>query len=322
MQQESRVMEAAGTTSEEKWAYLDVGGLVRRRKGRIALGVFVGVALAVAACAVIGPWYESSARLLVSRKQLVTTPLSGTSPGQAPEDYLSTHILIITSPEIVGQAIEEGRLANLPCLRGKREPVREILDSLQVTRDPPKPGVVPSNEILNLSFRGRNRDDCAPVLKSIIDSYLEFLKETYRSQSAETLKLIDKAKDVVERDLKAKQDAYREFLQKSRFFAKGRDGKLVQEDHLMGIDARLAALRVRRAEIESALAAVDGVRQAGGRDGAVLKILAAVRSDRDTPAPDFLQRPGGRGAGGNQPGTPEEELLKLRLEEGKLRADG
>lgn len=311
-------METEGTTPAEKWAYLDLLGLVRRRKGRIALGVFAGVALAAAACAVIGPWYEASARLLVIRKRLETAPLSGAPPGQPPEDYLSTHILIITSPKIVGRAIETGDLEKLACLRDKEEPERVILDSLLVTRDPPKPGVVPSNEILNLSFRGRSQDDCARVLESIIASYNQFLQEAYRNRSAETLELIRRAKDEGQKDLEAKQTAYRAFLQKSPLYVKGKDGKSPQEERLLEIDARLAAVRVRRAEAESALAAVDNVRRAQGTDGEMLQVLAAVRSDREARAPEFLRHAGTRVAKGTAQGTLEEELTHLQLQEGKL----
>lgn len=311
-------METEVTTPAEKWAYLDLLGLVRRRKGRIAVGVLAGVALAAAACAAIGPWYEASARLLVIRKRLETAPLSGAPQNQPPEDYLSTHILIITSPKIVGRAIETGGLAKLTCLWDKEEPAREILDSLLVTRDPPKPGVVPSNEILNLSFRGRFRDDCARVLESIITSYQEFLQAAYRNRSAETLELIRRAKDEGQKDLESKQATYRAFLQKSPLFVKGKDGKSPQEERLLEIDARLAAVRVRRAEVESALTAVDRVRRAQGTDGEMLQVLAAVRSDREAPAPEFLRHTGTRVTRGKPQGTLEEELTQLQLQEGKL----
>lgn len=311
-------METEVTAPAEKWAYLDLLGLVQRRKGRIALGVFAGVALAAAACAVIGPWYEASARLLVIRKRLDTTPLSGAPQGHLPEDYLSTHILIITSPKIVGRAIENGDLAKLAGLGDKEEPARAILDSLQVTRDPPKPGVVPSNEILNLSFRGRFRDDCGRVLESIITSYQEFLQEAYRNRSAEALELIRRAKDEGQKDLEVKQAAYRAFLQKSPQFVKGKDGKSPQEERLLEIDARLAAGRVRRAEVESALAAVDKVRRGKGTDGEMLQVLAAVRSDREAPAPAFLRHAETRVARGIPQGTLGEELAQLQLQEGKL----
>src|SRR5437667_6389965 len=128
-------MVAEATSPEQKLAYFDVVGLVRRRKGPIGLGLFAGMALAAAACVVLGPWYESNARLLVVRKRLETAPLSGPPQGQPPEDYLSTHILIITSPKVVGRALQTGHLAALATLRGKAEPTREILDSLLVTRD-------------------------------------------------------------------------------------------------------------------------------------------------------------------------------------------
>src|SRR5438128_10713995 len=229
-QQEPPAMVAEATSPEQKLAYFDVVGLIRRRKGRIALGLFAGMALAAAACVVLGPWYESNARLLVVRKRLETTPLSGTPQGQSPEDYLSTHILIITSPKIVARAIDTGHLTELPWLRRKEEPTREILDSLLVSRDPPKPGVVPSNEVLNLNFRGRVRDDCGKVLDAIIASYQEFLTDTCRSNTTQIQELIRRATDEVQKDLDATELAYRAVRQKNPLLLKGKDGKSYLED--------------------------------------------------------------------------------------------
>src|SRR5262249_38130822 len=58
-------------------AYQEVWQILRRRKGRILLVLLLGFALATLYCAVSGPWYDSSAQLLVIKKRLDTTPITG-----------------------------------------------------------------------------------------------------------------------------------------------------------------------------------------------------------------------------------------------------
>src|SRR5262249_39549380 len=145
---------------------------------------------------VAGPWYESSAQVLVIKKHLETSPITDPGQGRPQEDYLATHMLLITSPLVVGKAVEKHHLQDLDQLRqkdgplgglrtpvlsrvsgsaaddpGAGGPVKEVIRSLTVSRDPPKPGLSPSNEILNLSFRGRVPGDCPTVLNAVIDSY-------------------------------------------------------------------------------------------------------------------------------------------------------
>src|SRR5205823_9753142 len=86
-------------------------------------------------------------------------------------------------------------------------------------------------------------------------------------------------------------------------------------------DARRVTLRARRAGIESALAAVENVRRAGGSQAEMLAVLTGVRSNRDSAAPDFLQPVDPAAAGRNTRATLEEELLNLQLYEGKLLED-
>src|SRR5205085_2574746 len=128
-------------------------------------------------------------------------PITGPDPARVHEDYLSTHMLLITSRQVIKRAIQKSDLHDLeqfrgtPGLRqqitdwltdasadaadGRREErrVTDIINALVVTRDAQKPGVSPSNEVINLSFRGKVAGDCPKILNAIIASYQDFLQE-------------------------------------------------------------------------------------------------------------------------------------------------
>src|SRR3954453_8400754 len=75
---------------------LSLWRVVRRRRWRIVGGVVVGLALGLLFGLLTGPWYESTAEILVIKKQLQTEPLSGPNREARQDDYLSTHMLLIT----------------------------------------------------------------------------------------------------------------------------------------------------------------------------------------------------------------------------------
>jgi hypothetical protein len=57
--------------------------------------------LGVAVCILFGPWYQSTALLLIIKRHLETSPMLGPNLAHPPEDSLSTHMLILCSPHVV-----------------------------------------------------------------------------------------------------------------------------------------------------------------------------------------------------------------------------
>jgi uncharacterized protein involved in exopolysaccharide biosynthesis len=294
------IVESNGVAAERPAvAQPDLWHALRRRKGRIVLALLLGIAGAVLFCAAAGPWYDSSAQLLVIKKRFDTAPITAADQGRASEDYLSTHMLLIASHKVVTRAIEKGNLQDLDQYRNHRDvkqlvnewvgPIfaeneqgrpedrlaREIIDSLVISRDAAKPGLSPSNEILNLSIRGPVAADCPRVLDAIIASYQEFLQETFRNTNAETLELIAQARGMVQKDLETKEAAYQKFLATTPPLWKGQDGSSAQKDHLFKIDAKRTALRVRRTEIDAAIAMLDRAVKEGRNPSAVVERLTA-----------------------------------------------
>src|SRR5438105_14694348 len=111
MERDNRIGQLPRT--EESQVHLPslLARVLHRRKRWIVLGSLVGVALAITLHQLTGPWFEATAQVLVLKKRLDTQPISGPSAiGQAPEDYLATHMLVISSPRVVGEAVTEGNL--------------------------------------------------------------------------------------------------------------------------------------------------------------------------------------------------------------------
>jgi capsular exopolysaccharide synthesis family protein len=336
---EARAIEPTEESGPGVPAYQALGNLLRRRGWWIACGALAGLVLAVLYCVLFGPWYESSAQVLVLRKRLETSPISGPDQGRPQEDYLSTHILLMTSPRVVGQAVARGKLQQLKefrqedrlatqlkaCLarcgvggepegEDQERVARQIIRSLSVGRDPPRPGINPSNEVLTMEFEGKVAEEGPAVLNAVIDSYQAFLKETYRNINAETVELIAQARDVVQKDLEGKEAAYQKFLQDTPPVWRAKDGSTVQEDRLFTIDARRSALHVRQSEIEASLAMMANAQKSGRNPLLVREVTLA-------PAGGAGQSPVGAdpaNGGRSLRASLEEELIGLQLEETKL----
>ncbi len=293
----------------------------------------------------MGPWYDSNAQLLVIKKRLDTAPITLPDQARIQEDYLSTHMLLITSRRVIGQAIERADLKDLeqyrdqggikkelvdwlhrsilgadPENRRDEQLVTDIINALVVSRDAQKPGVNPSHEILNLSIRGQVATDCPKVLEAIIGSYQDFLKQTYRNTNAEALELISQARVMVQKDLETKEIAYQKFLAETPPLWKGQDKSTAHQDRLFKIDAKLSALRMRRAEVEASIAMIDRAVKNGRNPIAILERMSTTPGTGfvGTPNPVANQEPWF--AEQRSRISLEEELASLQLQQAKLLA--
>jgi polysaccharide biosynthesis transport protein len=280
---------------------LSLWRMIRRRRWKIAVGVVVGLSLGVLFWVLTGPWYESTAEVLVVKKQLQTEPLSGPNRDQRQEEYLSTHMLLITSPRVVERAVKTANLETLRCfsrdgvldrakaavsrlLFGPGRPISEqervtqaIVDSLVVSGDAQKPGTPPSNEVMIVAFRGKDADDCKKVLDAVIASYESYLKETYRDVNAETLQLIERAKSEVEKDLKVKEAAFKKFIETARpEIWRGRDDSTPEK-----IKAQLTEVWRRQFQLQALLKQIDDALKKGRSEAEVMRLFLPT----DTPVP-------------------------------------
>jgi polysaccharide biosynthesis transport protein len=284
-------------------------GFVRmlwRRKLLVALPVVIGVVVAVLAYVQSAVVYQSSCQVLVVKKRPDSLPLpGGESRAGGVEDYLATHLIIIASPSIISRAVEKGNLSALATFAGDSNPTAKIIAGLKVTREVSSGS---TSNILNLSFRGPVEKDCAIVLSAVVESYKEFLDTTYRNVSDDTVKLINKAAEVLETKLTRLEGEFRKFRLEHPMLWRGKDGVNILQDRMFTIEAKRSALLVREAEAKERLSNF----QKAIKDGRSRKDLLAMIGDAEMRLP---------GAGDKTGSPPEDLLAPLELEEQVLLED-
>src|SRR5437588_2478347 len=353
MERDPRASELAPAHLHERDRASIFTRVLQRRKWCIVLSLAIAIASAFAIHQLCGPWHKASAQILVLKKRLDTQPISGPpTPGQPQDDYLPTHMLIIRSPRVVHEAVIKRNLASVASLRqpsafskgsklfasrvfGEQTEgspewslTESIVDSLKVSADNPKPGLGASHEVINVDFQGKNAKDCVKVLEAIIASYQDFLRDTYRNGSVETLELIDRAREVLQKEINSKEAAYREFRRKTPLLWKGKDNSAttVHQDRLFSVDAKRMTLRSRNAEIQASLDAIENALKGGRSYSEILPIISGVPANRELITPTQLgnARPNDEpwNAGRASRETLEEQLINLRLEERRLLKSG
>ena len=232
-------------------------------------------------------------------------PVTGGDPRVSyVEDYLATHLRLIASPGSLSNALVKKRdLQSLKSFESMGDPTGAIIGSLVVSRDK-ESGGGPSN-ILNLSFRGPGAEDCAKVVSAVIESYQEFLDVTYRNVSDQTLDLITKARDLLNKDLADCQKRYEEFRRNSPMLWKAKDGTNIYLERVTAIEGQRSKLLIHEAEARERLRAVDrGLAEGRSRESLLAMLMA--KEKKTTP---LIHRP------------LEDQLLALRLQEEQLLED-
>jgi capsular exopolysaccharide synthesis family protein len=277
-----------------------------KHKSLLLLGTVCGLALAVLFYTQKAPVYQSSARVLVIKKQ-PDLPVSGVDSRQGSgyiyDDYIAAQVAVIRSQLIVSRAVQKAGLGRLKSFQGQGDPTAVIIGSLSASRDAKDGG----GNVLDLSYRGPISDECGLILMAVIKSYEDFLDDTYRNVSNEAAGLIKQAEGVLHGKLDDDKRAYKELRLKGPVMVRGgkEGGGTVQQERLANIEGRRSALLVREAEIEGRLATIE-VALKEGRDPTPLMDLAldSTRTSADARA--------------NAQAALTTALLPLMLEEQKL----
>lgn len=292
--------------------------LARRYRWWLLAGFLGGLALGGLAYLKLGPEYEASAQVLVSRRNAV--PIREEQRTLTNWGERTEHIALILSPMIAGKAMEIGRLAELPTFRGSDDPVQDLLDDLKVKRSAGQDRSLIN--VLSITYNSKLESDARTVVEAVIAAYEQYLEETRHEQSSEVLRLAQKAHDELLTKLREKEQEYLEFRQSSPFqwrsasgVAQDAQGGLtnVHQERVLAIEEQRRQKLLRQAELRSRLAAIEQAAAAGeSRDA--LEVLVRRFLTMDGPNGGDLQRQ-------QEIATFENRLLPLLLEEKRLTRD-
>jgi capsular exopolysaccharide synthesis family protein len=227
-----------------------------KRKSLIALGIVLGLLGGWLYYLQRAPVYDSAAQIKVDRT-FPSSPVQGVEgPMMMYEDYLATQMELLKSQRLVGKAVREGKLNELPSFAGQTESTAtvNIQRAFYVSRVV-QTGTSTQTNLLNLNVRGPNSNDCMTVLQQIILSYDRYLKEdrnkTQTKSFDELLAMhvaLDNAIEEETKELRKKQQMNK--------LVRTKDGSSLQLDILTNIQSRRANVAVQRAETKMRLVAI------------------------------------------------------------------
>lgn len=230
-------------------------GFFRRGWWVIGISALICLAVAVIYLARTKRIYQAEARLLVLQQGGRPLNVANTDPNRlmegVTEDYIPTHILIISSPQVVKRAIDKVGLDNLPSLlaakKGGLDPVVEAIKNLKVTR-PDRLA-----KVLRVEYRAGGRAEAVRMAGAIIDSYKQFIEETFQKNSSRAISIIGKARDDLSRELGELEAKYLELRRKNPALITGEQRHSFLADRLASWDKAANEAMVKAVQLKAQL---------------------------------------------------------------------
>src|SRR5262249_50728807 len=151
----------------------------------------------------------------------------------------------------------------LRTLEGVGNPTGMIIGGLATGREG-KEANAPNN-IFNISYRGPVAEECEVIVKSVIESYRDYLGATYDRVSREILKAIEDANEIQVKQLDELQKEYQKFRENpdATEIWRGKDGTLLQHARIADLEIKVGGVRSRYEEVKERLRRLEAARKEG-----------------------------------------------------------
>lgn len=246
---------------------LDLAHVLRKRWPLVLLSTLACVGLAVLYNFLAPERFESTVEILVMKKNAAATAVSGDGGSgeiqtEVVEDVLATHMQILGSAQVLADAVATRSLDSLPGLASQLDEdysaVDYLKDNLEITRG--GDGQAREAQVLAAAFVHGDADEAETILGSIVESYQNFLAQTFQNVSSEALNTITRVKDEIGKELDAEEQAYAKFRSESPLMFTGENAFSVHEQRLIELATQKSQLEMERSMARSRL---ELVRRAG-----------------------------------------------------------
>ncbi|WP_162130535.1 polysaccharide biosynthesis tyrosine autokinase [Schlesneria paludicola] len=198
--------------------------IAKRRWGYLAMALMLGVAVASAYYVVTPPKYESTAVMLVMKKdsRLAARGVDGggeASEVRVTEELMATHMQMLQSRSMVDGALADSGLTELPSIVDHLNVGRNqkrgdyVIENLRVSRG--GTGQARTAHVLNVSYKNHSDVDAEAVLTALVKRYQAFLAAKFQDVNQEAASLIEQAQNELADELEAAERAYEQFRQQS-----------------------------------------------------------------------------------------------------------
>lgn len=287
-----------------QWDLAAILSAAWRFKGSLIFFMLLGGAAGAALCSVLPPTYQSTAQISVLKKRPDT--VTGVDTRQlSAEDYLAPPQDMLRSSLIIESAVRAKGLGSLPIFEEQeKDLIEKIRNALAVT---PSKGTPGQNIVFKLSYRSGNDESSQAVLAAILDSFQEFINKKHNAISGDSIELILREKQGLEKSIVEKDAAYRAFRETAPLLGTGKDGLDLRQERLNSIQIKRSALLLQRVELEGQLSAYNAAVKEGRSQEAVMAMLI-----------EFVRKNENAEAGRERPVSVQDQLLPLVQEEQRL----
>jgi len=266
---------------------VDILEVLRRQFALICCTSSLGILAGVLYWANSTVWYESTAKMLVTLKDVRSTDAKGDTSwneDRVQESTLANHMEIVRSRNIISLALEAVHWDQMPFFQELAEtdpetdPVEYVAEQLTLTKG--GTGTARDARSLNIKFRHTDPHDALLILQAIVVEYEKFLDDqAIRTMSAAT-ELIKEAQSQVERELKQAEEKYVAARRAAPILYSGEGSSNVYLDRFRRIQDELATVEIERSAVSTRLRKVEDslvkIRENGGDP---LEMIALVDSD-------------------------------------------
>lgn len=304
----------------------DVAQIAARYKWFVMLGLIGGLALGHAAFVKLGPEYNAVAQILVSRQAQV--PVRESLSQAILSEGRGEHVAIIKSPMIVGKAIENGKLDQLPTLQKSDDPIEDILDGLEVKRTAGQDSS--TLNVFEIKYRNKQQADAKAVVNAIIAAYEEYIQEAKQEATSELSQQITKMDGELAKQIEQKQKELLEFRKDAPLWWRSAPGEQrqpgdvtnVHQERVVEIERDRRLNLLRKAEINGKIRAlqnaIDESTSPEELESVVRLLIATSQAASGAQAAANGANPL---LGQNPADTASTQLLPLLIEEQKLLRD-
>ncbi|SFH84651.1 polysaccharide biosynthesis tyrosine autokinase [Planctomicrobium piriforme] len=262
----------------------DVVEIFRRQLPLIACCTVLGLLMAVIYWANAEKWYESSAKMLVTLKDMRASDKGESSwaADGVQDEILANHMEIVSSRRIIGNALQRVNAEEMPGIKAhtdsKTDAVDYVSEHISLTKG--GQGSARDARSLNIAFRHTNPDEALLILQALVAEYESFLDEQVSRIMSEANRLITQAQGKIESDLKSLEEQYVQARQSAPIIYVGNESSNVYldtfrrlQDELVTVDIERSAVATR---LQNVLTSLDQIKQNKGNS---LEMLALIDSE-------------------------------------------
>lgn len=264
-----RVSQVIFADSMQSQPSLNLMDILRRQRWIILATVSVGTALAALYWTKATPWYESTAKILVSQRDpgLASAEAGATTTSQdmVNEDVIANHMEVLRSRLIVEGALNRHKLADLPSIKEQLDDPEEdaadyVIEHLKLSRG--GEGSAKDARSLSIAFEHTEKDDARLVLEAIVIEYQHFLGEQLSTAMSEANTIVKEARNNLEEELETIQQEYITVLQTAPVLFQGDGSSNVFVEQYRRLHEELLTLDIQesssKARLEKAKAVFAG----------------------------------------------------------------